>query len=52
MNYVTTEKEFLAVVFSIDKFRLYLLGSEVLIWTDNYTIKYLQAKKDARPRLL
>src|SRR3954470_5119636 len=52
LNYATTEKEFLAVVFAIDKFRSYLLGSKVVIWTDHAAIKYLLAKKDAKPRLL
>ena len=52
LNYATTEKEFLVVVFAIDKFRSYLLGSKVVIWTDHAAIKYLLAKKDAKPRLL
>src|SRR3954462_2432666 len=52
LNYATTEKEFLAVVFAIDKFRSYLLGSKVVIWTDHAAIKYLLAKNDAKPRLL
>src|SRR5436853_4876808 len=52
LNYATTEKEFLAVVFSIDEFRSYLLGTKITIWTDHMAIKYLLAKKDAKPRLL
>src|SRR5213080_3345236 len=49
INYATTEKEFLAVVFAFDKFRSYLLGSKTLIWTDHAAIKYLMNKQDAKP---
>nr|AAN04949.1 Putative retroelement [Oryza sativa Japonica Group] len=52
LNYATTEKELLAVVFSIDKFRSYLVGAEVIIYTDHAALKYLLTKKDAKPRLL
>ena len=52
MNYTTTEKEMLAVVFVIDKFRSYLLGSKVIIFTDHAALKYLLAKKDSKPRLI
>ena len=34
------------------KFRPYILGSHVIIHTDHPTIKYLMAKKDAKPRLI
>ena len=52
LNYATTEKELLAVVFAIDKFRSYLVGAEVIIYTDHAALKYLLTKKDAKPRLI
>src|SRR3954471_8118215 len=52
INYTTTEKEFLAIIFAIEKFRPYLIGTKVTIYTDHATIKYLLAKKDAKPRLI
>ena len=51
-NYSTTEKEMLAIVFAYEKFRPYILGSHVIIHTDHATIKYLLAKKEAKPRLI
>ena len=52
LNYATTEKELLAVVFAFDKFRSYLVGSKVIVYTDHAAIKYLLSKKDAKPRLI
>ena len=52
LNYVTTEKELLAIVFAFDKFRLYLIGNKVIVHTDHSAIKYLMTKKDAKPRLI
>ena len=40
------------MVFACEKFRPYILGSHVIIHTDYATIKYLMAKKDAKPRLI
>jgi hypothetical protein len=51
LNYATTEKELLAVVFAIDKFRSYLVGAKIIIYTDHAAIWYLLSKKDAKPRL-
>ena len=50
-NYSTTEKEMLAMVFACEKFRPYILGSHVIIHTNHAAIKYLMAKKEAKPRL-
>ncbi|KAE8661092.1 DNA-directed RNA polymerase V subunit 5C-like [Hibiscus syriacus] len=52
LNYTTTEKELLAVVFAFDKFRPYLIGTKVIVHTDHSAIKYLVNKKDAKPRLI
>ncbi|MDD0148337.1 reverse transcriptase, partial [Shigella flexneri] len=52
LNYATTEKELLAIVFSFNKFRPYVLGSKVTVFTDHSAIKYLMVKKDAKPRLI
>jgi hypothetical protein len=52
LNYSTTEKELLAVVFALDKFRSYLLGSKVIIYSDHAALKYLFSKKDAKSRLI
>ncbi|CAM8956512.1 unnamed protein product [Rhodiola kirilowii] len=52
MNYTTTEKELLAVVYAFEKFRPYLVGTKTIVYTDHAAIKYLMAKKDAKPRLI
>ena len=52
LNYTTIEKEFLAVVFALEKFRPYLLGSKTTIFTDHSALRYLMMKKDAKARLI
>jgi hypothetical protein len=52
LNYATTEKELLAMVFAIEKFRSYLVGAKVIVYTDHAPLKYLLTKKDAKPRLI
>ena len=52
LNYATTEKELLAIVFAFDKFRPYLTGNKVVVHTVHSAIKYLMTKKDAKPRLI
>ena len=52
MNYATTEKELLAVVYAFDKFRSYVLGSKVIVYTDHAALKYIFSKQESKPRLL
>ena len=49
MNYTTTEKELLALVYALEKFRPYILGSKIVIYTDHAALKYLFSKKEAKP---
>ncbi|XP_076909031.1 uncharacterized protein LOC143566144 [Bidens hawaiensis] len=51
-NYTTTEKELLAVVYALDKFRSYIWGSKVIVFSDHSAVKYLMEKKDAKLRLI
>ena len=52
LNYSTTEKELLAVVFALDKFCSYLVGTKVIVHSDHAALKYLLTKKEAKPRLI
>ncbi|CAM9000219.1 unnamed protein product [Rhodiola kirilowii] len=51
-NYSTTEKELLAVIFALEKFRPYLLGSKIVVFSDHAAIRYLMTKKESKPRLI
>ena len=51
-SYTTTKKEMLVVVYSCDKFRPYILGSKVTLYTNHAAIRYLMMKKKAKPRLI
>ena len=42
----------LAVIFALEKFRSYLIGSKVIVFTDHAALKYLLTKGDSKPRLL
>jgi hypothetical protein len=52
MNYTTTKKELLTVVFACEKFRSYLVGSHVIVFSDHTTLKYLFSKKVSKARLV
>ncbi|KAK8508806.1 hypothetical protein V6N12_034909 [Hibiscus sabdariffa] len=51
-NYSTTEKELLAIVFALEKFRSYLLGTNVVVFSDHEALRCLMNKKEAKPRLI
>ncbi|GKD46682.1 reverse transcriptase domain-containing protein [Tanacetum coccineum] len=51
-NYTITEKELMAVVFSFDKFRSYLVLSETIVHTDHSSLRHLYNKQDANPHLI
>ena len=52
LNYGTTKKGLLAVIFAFDKFRSYLIDTKVIIYIDHLAIKYLIFKNDAKRRLI
>ena len=49
LNYTTTEKELLAIVFALEKFRPCVLGSKIIMYMDHAALKYLLSKKEAKP---
>ena len=49
LNYTIIEKELSAIVFALEKFHSYLLGSKILVYSDHATLKYLLSKKDTKP---
>jgi hypothetical protein len=51
-NYHTTEKELFVVVFALEKFKSYLLGTKVIVFTDHAALRYLLKKKKSKPRLI
>ena len=51
-NYTTTEKELLAMVYALDKFQSYLIGPDIVIFTDYSALKYLLTKQNAKARLI
>ena len=52
MNYTTTEKKLLAVIFALDKFRSYLISSSTIVYSDHVAVRYLMSKQDAKRRLI
>ena len=44
LNYTVTKKEFLAIIYAINKFKHYITRYPVVLYTDHSTIKYLANK--------
>ena len=52
LNYTVTEKEMLAIVHALKKFRNYVIGYQTFFHTDHATIKYLMNKPDVDARII
>lgn len=50
-NYSITERETLAVIHSLEKFRHIILGYKIKVWTDHTKIQNLFKHKNLRGRL-
>nr|GEX45314.1 reverse transcriptase domain-containing protein [Tanacetum cinerariifolium] len=50
LNYTTTEKEMLAVVYAFEKFCSYLIMNKSIVYMDHSALKYLFSKKDVKAR--
>lgn len=52
LNYTTTKKELLAIVYALEKFRSHLIGSKVVVYIYHVVINYLLTKPDSKQRLV
>nr|GEZ07376.1 hypothetical protein [Tanacetum cinerariifolium] len=52
MNYTTTRKEMLVVVYAFENFRSYIIMNKSIVYTDHSALKYLFVKTDVKARLL
>ncbi|XP_070020615.1 uncharacterized protein [Nicotiana sylvestris] len=52
VNYTVTEKELLAIVFAMEKFLPYLMGTKVIVHTDHAVLRYLMSMKYYKARLM
>ena len=48
--YAMIAKEFLALVFALEKFRSYLINSKAIVFTYHAALKHLMKKSDCKPR--
>lgn len=51
LNYMITEKEFLAIIYAINKFWHYIIGYPTFVHTNHTTIRYLMNKPIANARV-
>ena len=51
-NYSTNKKELLVIIFALEKFHPYLIGSKVILYSNHLAIRYLHIKKNAKSRLI
>ena len=51
LNYIVTEKKFLAVIYAINKFWHYITGYSTFVHTDHSAIKYLMNKSVTNGRV-
>lgn len=47
-----TKKEMFTLMYAFDKFRSYIVGTKVIVYTNHSTIKYLFKNKDLKTRLI
>ena len=51
-NYATVERECLAIIWAIEKFKYYLYGKQFIIETDHMPLQYLKSLKGKNDRLV
>ena len=51
-RYSTIERECLGIIFGVEKFKYYLLGSEFILETDHKPLVYIKSMKNANDRIM
>lgn len=52
VKFATKENKLLAIVYALEKFRSYLIGTKVICYNDHVAIKYLINKADYKPKII